>query len=93
MLAKPGLKRAASLLVGAATGGYVPRLSSAGGDAARSSARGSDVVRPRGSVTGSCLITGDGRRLAGSVTDLVRGDSSADIFSRMAMSVVGALMG
>ena len=48
MLARPGLKRAASLLVGAATGGYVSRLSSAGGDAVRSSLRGRDVVLPRG---------------------------------------------
>jgi hypothetical protein len=72
MLARPGLKRAASLLVGAATAGYVSRLSSAGGDAARSPARGRDVVRPRGSVVVSCLRTGDGRRLAGSVTDFVR---------------------
>ena len=75
MLARPGLKRAASLLVGVATDGKVPLLSTAAGDAVRSFSRGRDVVRPRGSATGSCLILGEGRRLAGSVIALVRGES------------------
>lgn len=74
--ARPGLKRAASLLVGAATGaatgGYVSRLSSAGGGASRFSTRGRDIVFSRGSVVISCFRIGDGRRLAGSVAALVR---------------------
>ena len=93
ILASPGLKRAASLLVGAAAGGKVPLLSVVAGEAARSFARGRDVVRPRGSGTGSCLIVGDGRRLAGSVTALVRGESEVVFSLGLATSTSEALTG
>lgn len=93
MLARPGLKRAASLLVGAAAGGKVPLFSTAAGDAARSSVRGRDAVRARGSSTGSCLIVGEGRRLAGSVTALVRGESTEVFALGLETSTSEALAG
>ena len=93
MLARPGLKRAASLLVGAAAGGKVPLFSTVAGDAARSPVRGRDGVRPRGSATGSCLISGDGRRLAGSVTALVRGESTEVFALGLVTSTSEALAG
>lgn len=92
-LARPGLKRDASLLVGAAVGGKVPLFSSPAGDASRALARGREAVLTRGSTTGSCLIVGDGRRLAGSVTALVRGESRVVFALGLAISTTDALSG
>lgn len=73
--ASPGLKRAASLLVGAAAGGKVSLFFCSGDGALFSSARGRDVVLRRGSAGASCLIDGEGRRLMETAVAFARGAS------------------